>query len=97
MDKTRGAYKDEMVIKVEYVARLNAIEQEINELKSRIAALQAQLQKSQISKVSLEQIELVLGNFLNTFSSITREQRKRLLQLLIHQITIGEDCKIESI
>lgn len=86
-----------MVIKVEYVARLNAIEQEINELKSRIAALQAQLQKSQISKVSLEQIELVLGNFLNTFSSITREQRKRLLQLLIHQITIGEDCKIESI
>ncbi|WIL38669.1 hypothetical protein QN089_15470 [Kurthia sp. YJT4] len=82
---------------MEYVARLNAIEQEINELKSRIAALQAQLQKSQISKVSLEQIELVLGNFLNTFSSITREQRKRLLQLLIHQITIGEDCKIESI
>lgn len=28
---------------------------------------------------------------------LTREQRKGLLHLLIHQITIDEDCKIESI
>lgn len=98
LDKTWDAYMDEMISKVAYVAKSNAIEQEINELKSRIEPLQAQLQKSQNTKVSLEQIEQVLGNFLKAFSSsITREQRKRLLQLLIHQITIGEDRKIDSI
>lgn len=98
LNKTWDAYMDEMISKVAYVAKSNAIENEINELKSRMEPLQAQLQKSKNTKVSMLQIEQVLGNFLKAFNStITREQRKRLLQLLIHQITIGEDRKIDSI
>lgn len=63
-----------------------------------IEPLEAQLRKSKTTKVSVEQIDQVLGDFLKAFNSgVTREQRKRLLQLLILQITIGEDRKIDSI
>lgn len=38
---------------------------------------------------------LVPGTFFQ--DALTREQRKRLLHLLIHQITIGENRKIGSL
>ena len=92
------AYMDEMISKASYTSKSTAIESEINDLKAKLEPIEAQLEKSQTTAVSLEQIERVLGDFLKAFNSgITREQRKRLLQLLIHQITIGEDRKIESI
>lgn len=39
-----------------------------------------------------------MQNFVNAYKeSLTREQRKRLLNLLIHKITIGEDRKVDTI
>ena len=98
LDKTWEAYMDEMISKASYMSKSKAIESEINDLKARVEPLEAQLQKSQTTKVTVEQIERVLRDFSKAFNSgITREQRKRLLQLLIHQITVGEDRKIDSI
>ncbi|MGT4651769.1 hypothetical protein [Bacillus cereus] len=51
-----------------------------------------------ITGVQYKQVKTVLKKFTGAFQKvINREQRKRLLQLLIRQITICEDRMIESI
>lgn len=43
-------------------------------------------------------VKEVMQNFKKVYKeALTREQRKRLMHLLIHQITIGEDRKIDTI
>lgn len=51
-----------------------------------------------ITEVQYERVKAVLEKFTGAFQKvITREQRKRLLQLLIRQITISQDRTIGSI
>ena len=60
--------------------------------------LNEQLNTTISSEVTFEQVKTVLQNFQKAFKqSLTREQRKRLLHLLLHQITIDENRNIESI
>lgn len=57
-----------------------------------------QPRKSAITKVKYEQVKVVLEKFAEEFEkALIQQEHKRLLHLLIHQITIGEDRKIESI
>ncbi|HDR7661457.1 hypothetical protein [Bacillus wiedmannii] len=57
-----------------------------------------QLRNLTITEVRYEQVKAVLEKFAEAFQkTLAREQRKRLLHLLIRQVTISEDRKIESI
>ncbi|KAB2367245.1 recombinase family protein [Bacillus cereus] len=98
LSKTFDAYTDELISKAMYVEKAKRLEGQIQELKELMEPLRKQLQGNTVKVVSYEMIKEVLLNFSKAFqNALTREQRKRLLHLLIHKITINEDRKIESI
>lgn len=89
---------DEVISKSDYQTKARKLEEQIASLKGLMHPLNEQLNTTISSEVTFEQVKAVLQNFQKAFKqSLTREQRKRLLLLLIHQITIDEDRKIESI
>ena len=92
------AYTDEVISKEVYQQKSRSMEETMTNLKVQIEPLQAQLQSTVSSKVTYEKIHAIMTNFHQAFTqALTREQRKRLLHLLIHQITIDESREIESI
>ncbi|GLC90070.1 hypothetical protein [Lysinibacillus piscis] len=92
------AYMEETISKSIYQMKVRGIEEQISSLNELLIPLKGQLGSTVSSEVTFEQIKNVLQNFQKAFQqSLTREQRKRLLHLLIHQITIDEERKIESI
>ncbi|PEB33260.1 resolvase [Bacillus cereus] len=98
LSKTFDAYTDELISKAMYVEKAKRLEGQIQELKELMEPLRKQMQGNTVKVVSYEMIKEVLLNFSKAFqNALTREQRKRLLHLLIHKITINEDRKIESI
>lgn len=98
MAKTFDAYTEELISKAMYVEKATRLEEQIAELKERMLPLQDQMQGHTVKDIAYDTINEVLVNFLTAFQdALTREQRKRLLHLIIHKITIGEDRKIESI
>ncbi|PHD65774.1 resolvase [Bacillus toyonensis] len=98
LSKTFDAYTDELISKAMYVEKAKRLEGQIQELKELMEPLRKQMQGNTVKVVSYEMIKEVLLNFLKAFqNALTREQRKRLLHLLIHKITINEDREIESI
>lgn len=98
LEKTWEAYIDELITKDEYIEKSQTIEQQVNDAKSAMEPLKEQLKGATITKITSEHVKAIFENFDKAFkNSLTREQRKRLLHLLIHQITIGETRKIESI
>ncbi|PEK02196.1 recombinase family protein [Bacillus wiedmannii] len=98
LSKTFDAYTDELISKAMYVEKAKRLEGQIQELKELMEPLRKQMQGNTVKVVSYEMIKEVLLNFSKAFqNALTREQRKRLLHLLIYKITINEDRKIESI
>lgn len=98
LSKLLDAYMDEVISKSDYQTKARKLEEQIALLNGLMHPLNEQLNATISSEVTFEQVKTVLQNFQNAFKlSLTREQRKRLLHLLIHQITIDEDRKIESI
>ncbi|MED0968188.1 hypothetical protein [Bacillus paramycoides] len=98
LDKTWEAYMDEMISKSSYMEKSKVIEQQMNTIKAALEPLGEQLRNSTITEVRYEQVKAVLEKFAEAFQkALTREQRKRLLHLLIHQVTISEDRTIKSI
>lgn len=99
MAKTFDAYTEDLISKEMYMTKAKQLEEQIEELNLLIEPLRKQIQgNTTIKSVSYETIKEVLMNFSKAFqNALTREQRKRLLHLIIHKITIGEDRKIESI
>lgn len=95
---TFDAYTDELIPKAMYIEKAKMLEEQILELNEMMEPLSNQIQGGTVKGISYETIKEVLMNFLNAFqNALTREQRKRLLHLIIHKITIGEDRKIDSI
>ncbi len=98
LEKTWEAYMDELITKADYIEKSQAIKQQMNEIKIVMEPLKEQLRGATITEITYEQVKVIFGNFDEAFKqSLTREQRKRLLHLLIHQVTIDETRKIESI
>lgn len=98
MAKTFDAYTEELIPKAMYIEKAKMLEEQILALNELMEPLSNQIQGSTVKDISYETIKEVLMNFLNAFqNALTREQRKRLLHLIIHKITIGEDRKIDSI
>lgn len=82
---------EEVISKSNYQSKARKLEEQMTPLKEQLNATVS-------SEVTVEQIKVVLQNFQKAFKqSLSREQRKRLLHLLIYQITLDEDRKIESI
>lgn len=98
LSKLLDAFTDEIIPKSSYVSKSREIKEEMDSLRVLMAPLKAQLHSTVSSEVSFEQVKAVMQNFNKAYqNALTREQRKRLLHLLIYQITIGEDRKIESL
>ncbi|WP_225340561.1 recombinase family protein [Lysinibacillus capsici] len=98
LDNLLEAYTDEMISKEVFQQKSRSMEETITNLKVQIEPLQAQVQSTVSSEVTYEKIHAIMRNFHQAFTqALTREQRKRLLHLLIHQITIDESREIESI
>ncbi len=98
LSKLLDAYMDEVISKNNYQMKARKLEEQIASLKKLMHPLNEQLNTTISSEVTFEQVKTVLQNFQKAFKqSLTREQRKRLLHLLLHQITIDENRNIESI
>ena len=96
--KLLDAFTDEVISKEVFQRKSRSIEETMTNLKAQMEPLQAQLQSTVSSEVTYEKIHAIMRNFHQAFTqALTREQRKRLLHLLIHQITIDESREIESI
>ncbi|WP_342544459.1 recombinase family protein [Lysinibacillus sp. FSL W7-1291] len=96
--KLLDAFTDEVISKEVFQRNSRSIEETMTNLKAQMEPLQAQLQSTVSSEVTYEKIHAIMRNFHQAFTqALTREQRKRLLHLLIHQITIDESREIESI
>ncbi|WP_244205567.1 recombinase family protein [Lysinibacillus capsici] len=92
------AYTDEVISKEVFQRKSRSMEETMTNLKVQIEPILGQLQSTVSSEVTYEKIHAIMTNFHQAFTqALTREQRKRLLHLLIHQITINEGREIESI
>lgn len=67
-------------------------------MEDRLAPIELELGGGIQKEVTVEMVREVMKNFVSSYkNSITTEQKKQLLSLLIKKITIREDRKIESI
>lgn len=97
-DKVLGLYEDGVIEKADLVERLEKLNDERRRTEERIAPLEPQLLDEGQKEVDYGMVKEVMTNFVSSYkNSITTEQRKQLLHMLIKQITIGEDRKIDSI
>ncbi|MCO7126060.1 recombinase family protein [Sporolactobacillus shoreicorticis] len=91
-------YEESILSKGELAERLAQLNQEQSNFKTRLAQLEDALDQGTRQEVSAQMIQETMHRFDHVFrQTSTREQRKRLMELLIDKITIGEGRTIETI
>lgn len=97
-DKVMGLYEEGVIEKVDLVERLEKLNEEKRITEERIVPYENQLLGEGQKEVTYGMVKEVMTNFTSSYkNSITTEQRKQLLHMLVKQITIGKDRKIDSI
>ncbi|WP_130055578.1 recombinase family protein [Bacillus thuringiensis] len=97
-DKVLELYEEGVIIKNDLVSRLVSLNQEKEKLEERLFSIEQHIGKSGFQNIDFEMVKHVMQNFMVAYKeSMTREQRKQLLHLLVHQITISETREIETI
>ncbi|WP_139251853.1 recombinase family protein [Gracilibacillus kekensis] len=97
-EKALTLFEENIISKSDLKERFQKLDEEKVRLEDRIQAIQQQLGQDGKREISYEMVKVVMSNFVNSFkNSITAEQRKQLLHLLIRTISIGDDRKIETI
>ncbi|MCG1027623.1 recombinase family protein [Virgibacillus halodenitrificans] len=97
-DKYLKLYVDELINKGELTGQLANLEQEKERLEEQIYPIEEQLGQGGVPTVNYDVVKEIMMNFMTAYKrSLTPEQRKKLLHLLIHKITISEDRKIDTI
>jgi site-specific DNA recombinase len=97
-ERVFGLYEEGLIEKVELSERLEKLNEEKRLLEDRITPLEQELGEGIQKEITFDMVSEVMKGFVSSYkSSITTEQKKQLLSLLIKQITIGDDRKIESI
>lgn len=97
-DKTIGLYEDGILNKTDLKDRLEKLDEEKRLLDDRIVPIEQKLGQGYKQEISFKMVKQVMNHFGDCYkNSITAEQRKQLLHLLINKITIANDRKIESI
>ncbi|WP_236824387.1 hypothetical protein [Bacillus subtilis] len=87
-----------MINKGELTGQLANLEQEKERLEERIFPIEEQLGQGGVPTVNYDVVKEIMMNFMTAYKrSLTSEQRKKLLHLLIHKITISEDRNIDTI
>lgn len=91
-------YEDDLIQKADLVQRLSTLNEEKERLEERLSPIELQMGQGGIQLINFSMVKQVMQNFKSAYQeSLTREQRKRLMHLLIRQITINEDRKIDTI
>jgi site-specific DNA recombinase len=97
-DKALGLYEDGILNKTDLTDRLEKLDEEKRLLEDRIVPIEQKLGQGGKQEISFKMVKQVMNHFEDCYkNSITAEQRKQLLHLLINKITIANDRKIESI
>lgn len=97
-EKVLGLYEEGILSKEELVQRLKNLNEEKKLLEERLVPIEQRLRTNNQQEISFKIVKEVMENFVTCFNeTITTDQKKRLLQLLINKITINKDRKIESI
>lgn len=97
-DKALDLYEDGILNKADLMNRLAKLDEEKRILDERIAPVEQQLGQGGKREVTFVMVEQVMKHFVDCYKkSISGEQRKQLLHLLINKITIADDRRIESI
>ncbi len=102
LDKKRAklfeAYEDEIITKEEFKLRKNELMKRVKVLEEEKAPLLVTLSDDVNEEVPYELIKSILENFSKVLTeSSTREQQKKLLHMIISEITINELREIDSI
>ena len=97
-EKVLGLYEDDLIQKADLVHRLSTLNEEKERLEERVLPIELQMGQGGKRQVDFSMVKQVMQSFRGAYEeALTREQRKRLMHLLIRQITIGQDRKIETI
>lgn len=102
LDKKRAklfeAYEDEIITKEEFKLRKEELMNRVKALEEEKAPLLVTLSDDVNEEVPYELVKSILGNFSKVLTeSSTREQHKKLLHMIISEITINELREIDSI
>ncbi|WP_346929124.1 hypothetical protein [Clostridium sp.] len=102
LDKKKGklfeAYEDEIITKEEFQVRKDDLTERIKKLEEEKAPLLVTLSDDVKEEVPYELIKSILENFSKVLiKSASREQQKKLLHMIISEITINELREIDSI
>ena len=102
LDKKRAklfeAYEDEIITKEEFRDRKDELTKRIKALEEEKSTLLVTLSDNINEELPYELIKSVLENFSKVLTeSSTREQQKKLLHMIISEITVNELREIESI
>lgn len=97
-EKTFSLYEDGMIKKIEVQKRLEASDVDIESLKNELFQIERQLRDQSRLKVDINVVENVLNNFMELYDkALTVEQQKRLVRILVEEITIDATREIETI
>lgn len=97
-EKTFSLYEDGMIKKIEVQKRLEASDVDIESLKNELFQIERQLRDQSRLKVDVDVVENVLNNFMELYDkALTVEQQKRLVRILVEEITIDATGEIETI
>lgn len=97
-EKAMEMFEDDLITKVELQQRLNKTNELIDQVEFRLQPIKLQMQSLKTHTINAGLIREIMGNFHKAFKqSITQEQQKHLVTLLIKEITINEEREIDSI
>lgn len=98
VNKMLDTYMDGVIDKQTYMTRSSALQAEISEFQEKLKPLNESQHEKKLATVTVAQVKNVLNNFQKAYQkSLTREQRKRIIHLLVHKITINKKREIETI
>ena len=102
LDKKRAklfeAYEDEIITKEEFKLRKEELMKRVRTLEEQKAPLLVTLSDDVSEEIPYELVKSILENFSKVLNeSSTREQQKKLLHMIISEITINELREIDSI
>lgn len=92
------AYEDEIITKEEFQIRKDELNEKIRNLEEEKKPLLNTISEDVSEEIPYEFIKDILKNFSKVLnSSVSREQQKKLLHMIISEITMNESREIDSI
>jgi site-specific DNA recombinase len=97
-EKAMEMFEDDIITKAELQQRLSKINQLIEQVELRLQPIKLQMQSLNTHTINEALIKEFMVNFHKVFKqSISQEQQKHLVTLLIKEITINKEREIDSI